>query len=180
MDCSPHFENRNSRSTSEAFPRFVNISLAASRPQCRDRAPFIRDSIPDERLSALSVEPARGYLSLADFTERRLHPALRTCAPFSSRLTDLAARAAQREYRRLGGLNVALEAYHIALKEKPAPILDGTTGDQRICCRGRRPTGNTSAMRRSVPPSHRIRIAPQCSGRTVSSGTSTPGTTPSA
>ena len=32
----------------------------------------------------------------------------------------------------LGGLNIALEAYHIALKGKPAPILDGTTGDQRF------------------------------------------------
>ncbi|MCW6530380.1 M13 family metallopeptidase [Sphingomonas sp. MMSM20] len=32
----------------------------------------------------------------------------------------------------LGGLNVALEAYHLALKGKPAPILDGTTGDQRV------------------------------------------------
>ncbi|MEA1676850.1 M13 family metallopeptidase [Nitrospirillum sp. BR 11163] len=32
----------------------------------------------------------------------------------------------------LGGLNVALEAYHIALKGKPPPILDGTTGDQRV------------------------------------------------
>ena len=32
----------------------------------------------------------------------------------------------------LGGLNVALEAYHITLKGKAAPILDGTTGDQRI------------------------------------------------
>ena len=47
----------------------------------------------DERLSALRVEPVRGYLSLADFTERRLHPALRTCASFSSRLSDLAGRA---------------------------------------------------------------------------------------
>jgi len=32
----------------------------------------------------------------------------------------------------LGGLNIALEAYHIALHEKPAPILNGTTGDQRV------------------------------------------------
>lgn len=32
----------------------------------------------------------------------------------------------------LGGLNIALEAYHIALHEKPAPLLDGTTGDQRV------------------------------------------------
>jgi putative endopeptidase len=32
----------------------------------------------------------------------------------------------------LGGLNIALEAYHIALHGKPAPILSGTTGDQRV------------------------------------------------
>ena len=32
----------------------------------------------------------------------------------------------------LGGLNIALEAYHIALHGQPAPILDGTTGDQRF------------------------------------------------
>jgi putative endopeptidase len=32
----------------------------------------------------------------------------------------------------LGGLNIALEAYHIALRDKPAPILDSTTGDQRV------------------------------------------------
>lgn len=32
----------------------------------------------------------------------------------------------------LGALNIALEAYHIALHGKPAPVLDGTTGDQRV------------------------------------------------
>lgn len=32
----------------------------------------------------------------------------------------------------LGGLNIALEAYHIALHDQSAPILDGTTGDQRL------------------------------------------------
>ncbi|CAN5794367.1 M13 family metallopeptidase [soil metagenome] len=32
----------------------------------------------------------------------------------------------------LGGLNIALEAYHIALHGQSAPILDGTTGDQRF------------------------------------------------
>jgi len=32
----------------------------------------------------------------------------------------------------LGGLSVALEAYHISLKDKPAPVLDGLTGDQRF------------------------------------------------
>ncbi len=32
----------------------------------------------------------------------------------------------------LGGLNVALEAYHRSLGGKPAPVLDGFTGDQRV------------------------------------------------
>lgn len=32
----------------------------------------------------------------------------------------------------LGGLSVALEAYHLSLKGKPAPVLDGFTGEQRF------------------------------------------------
>jgi predicted metalloendopeptidase len=32
----------------------------------------------------------------------------------------------------LGGLTVAYEAYHLSLKGKPAPVLDGLTGDQRF------------------------------------------------
>jgi putative endopeptidase len=32
----------------------------------------------------------------------------------------------------LGGLSVALEAYRISLGGKPAPVLDGTTGEQRF------------------------------------------------
>jgi putative endopeptidase len=32
----------------------------------------------------------------------------------------------------LGGLTVAYEAYHISLKGKPAPVLEGLTGDQRF------------------------------------------------
>ncbi len=32
----------------------------------------------------------------------------------------------------LGGLNVALDAYHASLKGQPAPVLDGFTGDQRF------------------------------------------------
>jgi putative endopeptidase len=32
----------------------------------------------------------------------------------------------------LGGVNVALEAYHRSLGGKPAPVLDGFTGDQRV------------------------------------------------
>jgi putative endopeptidase len=32
----------------------------------------------------------------------------------------------------LGGLNIALRAYHDSLKAQDAPILDGLTGDQRF------------------------------------------------
>jgi len=32
----------------------------------------------------------------------------------------------------LGGLNVALEAYHRSLQGRPAPVIDGFTGDQRV------------------------------------------------
>jgi len=32
----------------------------------------------------------------------------------------------------LGGLNLALDAYHASLDGKPAPVLDGYTGDQRV------------------------------------------------
>jgi putative endopeptidase len=32
----------------------------------------------------------------------------------------------------LGGLLLALDAYHVSLKGKPAPVLDGLTGDQRV------------------------------------------------
>ena len=32
----------------------------------------------------------------------------------------------------LGGLNLALDAYHASLKGKPAPVIDGLTGDQRV------------------------------------------------
>lgn len=32
----------------------------------------------------------------------------------------------------LGGILLALDAYHLSLRGKPAPVLDGTTGDQRV------------------------------------------------
>jgi putative endopeptidase len=32
----------------------------------------------------------------------------------------------------LGGVLIALDAYHRALGGKPAPVIDGTTGDQRF------------------------------------------------
>ncbi|MCP3729979.1 DUF3422 domain-containing protein [Sphingomonas sp. MG17] len=47
-----------------------------------------------DRLESLEVRPVAGFPSLGDFTERRLLPAMRTCAAFSRRLDDLAERAA--------------------------------------------------------------------------------------
>ena len=32
----------------------------------------------------------------------------------------------------LGGLTLALDAYHASLGGKPAPVIDGLTGDQRV------------------------------------------------
>jgi putative endopeptidase len=32
----------------------------------------------------------------------------------------------------LGGLTLALDAYHASLNGKPAPVIEGTTGDQRV------------------------------------------------
>ncbi|UZK69543.1 DUF3422 domain-containing protein [Sphingomonas sp. S1-29] len=47
-----------------------------------------------ERLRSLGIGPVRGFQTLADFTERRLVPAVRTCASFSNRLEDLSQRTA--------------------------------------------------------------------------------------
>jgi len=50
--------------------------------------------ISTDRLASLAIGAVRGYQTLADFTERRLVPALRTCESFSARLADLSQRAA--------------------------------------------------------------------------------------
>ena len=47
-----------------------------------------------DRLESLAIGAARGHQTLADFTERRLMPAVRTCDSFSARLEDLSQRAA--------------------------------------------------------------------------------------
>ena len=47
-----------------------------------------------ERLKSLCIAPVRGFQTLADFTERRLVPAVRTCDSFLRRLDDLSQRAA--------------------------------------------------------------------------------------
>ncbi len=45
-----------------------------------------------DRLASLDIKPLPNFQSLADFTERRLVPASRTCAVFRRRLGDIAER----------------------------------------------------------------------------------------
>lgn len=47
-----------------------------------------------DRLASLRIGAVRGHQTLADFTERRLMPAVRTCQSFSDRLANLSQRAA--------------------------------------------------------------------------------------
>ncbi|WP_338080284.1 DUF3422 domain-containing protein [Croceicoccus sediminis] len=49
----------------------------------------------EERLEDLCIEPVPGFQSLADFTQRRFLPAIRTCAAHRRRAETLAARTAQ-------------------------------------------------------------------------------------
>lgn len=51
-------------------------------------------TIVEERLEALDVAALPGRQTLAEFTDRRLMPAVRTCASVSQRLEDLSQRAA--------------------------------------------------------------------------------------
>ena len=48
--------------------------------------------IADERLRALDAQPIAGYQSIGHFTERRLLPAVRTCASYVARLEQMALR----------------------------------------------------------------------------------------
>jgi uncharacterized membrane-anchored protein len=48
-----------------------------------------------DRLHALDVRTIAGHQSLADFTDRRLTPAVRTCATFQERLAEISERAAR-------------------------------------------------------------------------------------
>lgn len=47
----------------------------------------------DERLTELAARPVRGFPSLADFTQRRLQPAVRTCASHVQRQSELSMQA---------------------------------------------------------------------------------------
>ena len=75
---------------------FLSAELARLAAETRYRMSATRAyaQLSKDRLDSLSIVPIRGFQSLADFTERRLMPAVRTCDSFSARIEDLLQRAA--------------------------------------------------------------------------------------
>ncbi|MHA6720384.1 DUF3422 domain-containing protein [Sphingomonas sp. RS6] len=74
---------------------FLSAELARLLAETRYRMSATRayGQLSIDRLAGLGIDAVRGYQTLADFTERRLMPALRTCESFSARLDDLSRRA---------------------------------------------------------------------------------------
>lgn len=75
---------------------FLSAELARILSETRYRMSATRAyaQLSTDRLASLEIGTVRGYQTLADFTERRLVPAVRTCDSFTSRLEDLSQRAA--------------------------------------------------------------------------------------
>ncbi len=75
---------------------FLSAQLAHLVAETRYRMSATRAyaQLSADRLASLSIGAVRGYQTLADFTDRRLAPAVRTCDSFSARLEDLSQRAA--------------------------------------------------------------------------------------
>lgn len=75
---------------------FLSAELARLAAETRYRMSATRAyaQLSTDRLASLVIRPVRGFQTLADFTERRLMPAVRTCDSFSSRIEDLLQRAA--------------------------------------------------------------------------------------
>lgn len=75
---------------------FLSAELARLLAETRYRmsATQAYATIVEERLASLDVTPLPGHQTLTEFTDRRLMPAVRTCATVSARLEDLSQRAA--------------------------------------------------------------------------------------
>jgi uncharacterized membrane-anchored protein len=75
---------------------FLSAELArlAAETSYRMSATRAYAQLSAERLAGIDAAKVRGSPTLADFTERRLRPAMRTCESFSQRLDDLSQRAA--------------------------------------------------------------------------------------
>ncbi|NIJ08445.1 putative membrane-anchored protein [Sphingomonas vulcanisoli] len=75
---------------------YLSAELARLVAETRYRMSATRAyaQLSSDRLASLRIGLVRGHQTLADFTERRLTPAVRTCDSFSARLEDLSQRAA--------------------------------------------------------------------------------------
>ena len=75
---------------------YLSAELARLDAETRYRMSATRAyaQLSSDRLASLRIGAVRGHQTLADFTERRLTPAVRTCNSFSARLADLSQRAA--------------------------------------------------------------------------------------
>lgn len=75
---------------------YLSAELARLMAETRYRMSATRAyaQLTTDRLGALQIGAVRGHQTLADFTDRRLTPAVRTCDSFSARLEDLSQRAA--------------------------------------------------------------------------------------
>lgn len=71
------------------------IAAVASATDYRMSATAAYALLVEERLADLAPQPIPGFLSLGEFTQRRFLPAVRTCAAFSRREQQVAARAGQ-------------------------------------------------------------------------------------
>jgi uncharacterized membrane-anchored protein len=71
------------------------IAAVASATDYRMSATAAYAELVEERLADLAPRPILGFLSLAEFTQRRFLPAVRTCAAFSRREQQVASRAGQ-------------------------------------------------------------------------------------
>ena len=73
----------------------MELATEATASDFRMSATEAYAQIVAERLDDLCIRPCTGYQSLADFTQRRLLPAVRTCAAHRRRSEQLAMRTAQ-------------------------------------------------------------------------------------
>ena len=76
---------------------YISAELARLNAETHYRMSATRAyaTLASERLANLRISDVRGYTNLADFTDRRLQPAIRTCQSFSQRLEDLSQRVAR-------------------------------------------------------------------------------------
>lgn len=71
------------------------LTAVATATNFRMSATAAYATLVEERLEELASSAIEGHASLADFTQRRFRPAVRTCAALSSRVETLSARAGQ-------------------------------------------------------------------------------------